>query len=560
MLQSFAGVTVDAERGHRSFAEVVRPLSLSEEGRCRVEERGGRKLVCVEDVRVQASKSYLGCCLVVRLVGDVMSEADWRLFESWTQRWWGVKVEGRSRMADELWLLKFSNKRDVERVRRLGRWVFRGRRIEADGWLPFAGRSSVATERGVVWLRFDGIPVHLRSTSLFKELGEFCGRFEEFSDVGCSLNSVQVKVKQVGPIPAEIPLFFKDSCFAIQVEVMAGRSKSVVFVQTDSLPGGSMKVGRVEEDPSRVASNAQRSGGRRERSDGTKGVGQTGQEGKVEGSKLDVGVMGGEGDLSSNVERDRDVGRVHGSGNVRLVEEKGCSVGTIVASKVDKVLMILKKGVGEESRVLIKEDGGVSPCTVRHECEGEGEFWRGLDIGPGPVMPKGFSHTRPSQVGLHEVPDAFDEERFFCELGRCMVADSSDETEDEDFAGHLSDDSCGEEGLEEADGSENGGSLERGCRGSEDEVEEGEVEVIEQSLRIANQLQMAMGGSREDAEQVIRQVAAEVFDKRKKAVASSKRDRELRRIQIDGVIADTEGRRQSRVRGSALSSQLSHEF
>ncbi|CAN0874911.1 hypothetical protein LINGRAHAP2_LOCUS10525 [Linum grandiflorum] len=62
----------------------------------------------------------------------------------------------------------------------LNRWKFRDRQIEVDGWFPFAGRSNVAADRGLVWLRIEGIPLHLRSSSLFSQLGRCCGNFMDF--------------------------------------------------------------------------------------------------------------------------------------------------------------------------------------------------------------------------------------------------------------------------------------------------------------------------------------------------------------------------------------------
>ncbi|CAN0915644.1 hypothetical protein LINGRAHAP2_LOCUS29238 [Linum grandiflorum] len=148
-----------------------------------------------------------------------MTEADWRLFLDWSRKWWGIHGWNRFPLSDELWLLQLSSEEEVGRVLRLGRWGFRDRNIEADRWFPFAGRSRVSVDRGVVWLRVDGIPVHLRSLSLFKQVGEYCGGFLDSEESGCSWNSIRVKIRQVGVIPSCVPIKRGDEFYILQVTV-----------------------------------------------------------------------------------------------------------------------------------------------------------------------------------------------------------------------------------------------------------------------------------------------------------------------------------------------------
>ncbi|CAN0880892.1 hypothetical protein LINGRAHAP2_LOCUS13907 [Linum grandiflorum] len=161
---------------NRSFVDVIRSKILSTEGECRVVIMGGVKSVKVERVGVAAMEEYLGSCLL-------------------------------------------HGKADVARVLRLGRWRFGERNIKAGDCFSFAGRSNVAAEKGVVWLRMDGIPLHLRSFALFKQLGNCCGRFLDFKEDGCSLNSIRIKVGEVAAIPRQIPIFLDDECYLIYVLV-----------------------------------------------------------------------------------------------------------------------------------------------------------------------------------------------------------------------------------------------------------------------------------------------------------------------------------------------------
>ncbi|CAN0880445.1 hypothetical protein LINGRAHAP2_LOCUS13651 [Linum grandiflorum] len=184
------------------------------------------------------------------MTGGALSKEEWSQFGVWAQRWWGVQVGEREPLSDDLWCLKLPTKKDVERIMRLGRWQFKDRLIKADCWCPYAGCSDVVARSGVMWLKFDGIPLHFRSLSLFRQLGDTCGHFIAFNAEGCSLNSVRVKIKQSGVIPTCIPVTFLDQCFLVQVSVERGRSLisgwrvagSEVYIRTSDIRGGLKEV------------------------------------------------------------------------------------------------------------------------------------------------------------------------------------------------------------------------------------------------------------------------------------------------------------------------------
>ncbi|CAN0912937.1 hypothetical protein LINGRAPRIM_LOCUS380 [Linum grandiflorum] len=87
-------------------------------------------------------------------------------FKVWASNTWGPNVGDIRELSDELWVCKCNSKLEVERIINLGRWEFKGRRILANAWIPIAGRSSVLGN-GFVWIRVDGIPLHLRSYEYF---------------------------------------------------------------------------------------------------------------------------------------------------------------------------------------------------------------------------------------------------------------------------------------------------------------------------------------------------------------------------------------------------------
>ncbi|CAN0903375.1 hypothetical protein LINGRAHAP2_LOCUS22517 [Linum grandiflorum] len=116
-------------------------------------------------------------------------------------------------------MVKFPSKGDITRIMNLNRWNFRDITIAADGWCYMAGRTSLEARSGIFWLKMEGIPLHLRFSSLFTKLGNYCGSFLDFNVDGCSWNSVRVKVKTSGVIPRQIPINLKGECFNVRVVV-----------------------------------------------------------------------------------------------------------------------------------------------------------------------------------------------------------------------------------------------------------------------------------------------------------------------------------------------------
>ncbi|CAN0911375.1 hypothetical protein LINGRAHAP2_LOCUS26821 [Linum grandiflorum] len=554
------------------------------DGVCRVLLDGGERVVKVNKEGVGAREDFLRKCLVLRMVGDEMSCADWSLFGTWAKQWWGVQVEERRSLSDDLWLLKLPGKADVDRIMNLGRWSFRGRKIEADIWLPCAGRSSVVADKGIVWLRLDGIPLHLRSTDLFRKLGNVCGRFLEFNEEGCSLNAIRLKVSRAGVIPCRISVVLEETRFLIHVVVESGRCftegwrgrGSEVFIRTRSMAAGSPEVNNarrevsVEENPKGACESSGR-------------VGETGGDNvALQSRDADTAGDGGE-----TVKVDRDV-LMEAESLEELKKFGDSGMGGVELRKESVLFEIEGAGVegtrgkdfcSRQDFVGNMEKGGV----VDEGMHVEGDNNVGLiRIGPSPIEEEvglfTFKKTRnedtqrrmgldgivdPLTKSIDEIEDgkgrdglvlplSLEEECFFQTLSQVPETESDVEMEDSEV---------GYDSKEEEFGVSKGLVLSE----SDQEEEEDELScdsndgVIEESLRLAERLQLQVKGSQSAAKEVVQKVADEVLSKRNKAVATSKKERELRRIQIDGTFSDTSKRRASRVRGDASVSISYHE-
>ncbi|CAN1800029.1 hypothetical protein LINPERHAP1_LOCUS22361, partial [Linum perenne] len=178
---------------HKSFAQAVgSPLSVS--GSCEIQKFGSMDGICVKDVGVDDQLAFLERCIVFRFVSSEC--IDWSSFRRWAHQ----------------------------------NWV-----IQLDRWIPVADRSGVLLSDDVVWATFRGIPLHLRSTALFHQLGDICGHFLSF-EKSDSLSSVRICFRLKGVINEEIPLCFKGLVYPVSVELDSPPPSSCCRFPSDSAP------------------------------------------------------------------------------------------------------------------------------------------------------------------------------------------------------------------------------------------------------------------------------------------------------------------------------------
>ncbi|CAI0400733.1 unnamed protein product [Linum tenue] len=171
----------------------------------------------VSNQGVKGREDFLRASLVLRLVGRGIPI--WEDFRIWVQKNWGVSYSKLQPLSDGLWLMPCSSRAEVDRVMALNRWKYKDFQILADYWIENAGRSGVIRSLGEVWVRIDGIPLHLRSDELLAQLGNFCGEVREIQDQGVSLNEVRIRIVPNEVIPDEIPLCYESFVFPVRVAV-----------------------------------------------------------------------------------------------------------------------------------------------------------------------------------------------------------------------------------------------------------------------------------------------------------------------------------------------------
>ncbi|CAN1122016.1 hypothetical protein LINPERHAP2_LOCUS1137, partial [Linum perenne] len=132
----------------------------------------------------------------------------------------GYSMEADSsikKLGDGLWLIFCDSKSKVNKNVEHSQWLFGDRRILSDRWIPSAGRSKVLLKEDVVWITVRGIPLHLRSDDLFRQLGTACGVYIDHED-GDSLSSIRIKIKMSGAVPEEVLICHEDLVFSVSIE------------------------------------------------------------------------------------------------------------------------------------------------------------------------------------------------------------------------------------------------------------------------------------------------------------------------------------------------------
>ncbi|CAN1143919.1 hypothetical protein LINPERHAP1_LOCUS23803 [Linum perenne] len=130
---------------------------------------------------------------------------------------WALPVDTPiQKLDDGLWLLFCGSSTQVNRILALNRRSFKGTLLQIDKWITEVGRSNVLSRDNVIWASINGIPLHLRSSDLFRHLGDYCGTFLGFELTG-SLSSVRIKIKLKGDLPESIPVNFGDQFFLLRV-------------------------------------------------------------------------------------------------------------------------------------------------------------------------------------------------------------------------------------------------------------------------------------------------------------------------------------------------------
>ncbi|CAN0922456.1 hypothetical protein LINGRAHAP2_LOCUS33064, partial [Linum grandiflorum] len=204
-----------------SYVEAVKGTTFTSAGKCSLVEAGD--FIRVDDAGVKERMKYLERCVVFRVSNPTPEPLDWITFRRWMTVNWGVNGSAPVKeMGDDLWLLECPSKEDASRILRLDRFYFGSSKIRLDIWLPGSGRSEVLRKQGLAWITASGIPLHLLSQDLYKQIGDRCGGFIEANTSLCPLGSVRLKISCARDVPRSVSLRFLDEFYSIPIVLENG--------------------------------------------------------------------------------------------------------------------------------------------------------------------------------------------------------------------------------------------------------------------------------------------------------------------------------------------------
>ncbi|CAN1237694.1 hypothetical protein LINGRAPRIM_LOCUS1951 [Linum grandiflorum] len=234
LLKALRGLYADCE-------DIVKGTPFSLNGACSSTPSDG-PIVVTED-GVKARLLFLAKCVVFRVLNSVPEPLDWPTFRSWMSKNWGITESAPvSELGDDCWLLECASEAEASRIISLGRVFFGSSNVYLDRWLPCAGRTDALRKQGLVWITVDGLPLHLISTDLFRQIGDRCGGFVEASSSACRFGSVRIKIKKGFAIPEEVTIQFLEERFVVAIKEDKGLEKAYgMVVEADGYKQGLVK-------------------------------------------------------------------------------------------------------------------------------------------------------------------------------------------------------------------------------------------------------------------------------------------------------------------------------
>ncbi|CAN1805437.1 hypothetical protein LINPERHAP1_LOCUS24275 [Linum perenne] len=210
-------IVLKEEHRRRSFAEIVAPNIFCTRGDSVLIE-GKVPVIQVSEVGVLERVKLLRKGLVFRVEVLDGGSPDWVRLRRWMARFWGTPMMADIRaLGDDLWMLGCTSEGEVERIISLNRWEPPGFRIKADMWLNHSGTSDVEGKRGWKRVLVKGIPLHLRSEAVLRDITGCFGKEAICLEEGGRLNELRVKILASSVIPNGFWLQYRDEKFWLSV-------------------------------------------------------------------------------------------------------------------------------------------------------------------------------------------------------------------------------------------------------------------------------------------------------------------------------------------------------
>ncbi|KAH0730739.1 hypothetical protein KY289_001927 [Solanum tuberosum] len=169
--------------------------------------KGGIQIT--KSVNIQ-EEDLLKRCLIGYCSEDLKEKPTLADIRKWVSANWkkvfGVNIYELNR---ETFLFEFPNRYMAEQTIQ-GQWRWKNNRFQLDWWSPTTGCIPHTTSVRETWIRAVGIPLHLWSKKIFKEIGELCGGWsatEEETELKNHMKWAKILVKNDGRnLPREVSI------------------------------------------------------------------------------------------------------------------------------------------------------------------------------------------------------------------------------------------------------------------------------------------------------------------------------------------------------------------
>lgn len=212
----------------------------------------------VGDKEVRGRLEHLKHCLIGRWgsISAPFPELDYVRF--WTRHNWEVKgklsIVGLGRV---IMLFDFEQAQEAERVLARGIRNIKENWLFLDRWNPEVGCSLKDSFAAESWVRVVGLPLHLWSFEVFKNIGDGCGGFLAVDEGTRSMSELQwarILVKRVDwEVPSSVHIVLGTGCFSLHLWWESAPWFSQVVPAGSCSGKGGVRTGEEDAGSNRVA-------------------------------------------------------------------------------------------------------------------------------------------------------------------------------------------------------------------------------------------------------------------------------------------------------------------
>ncbi|CAL1355166.1 unnamed protein product [Linum trigynum] len=201
----------------RTFAEVVKSGGFYGAGKCCIKGSRRDRFIEVGDEGVQNRQDLMGKCLEIQLSSksiNICTQSTADEFKRWANKKWAIDSNyGWIDKGIGKWMLICPSWHQAMRVRSFDQCSFQNLSIIVSYWKE----ESRGDASDTMWILVTGIPCHLKSVDLIKEIEKFCGFLVEVDWNHWSADFIRIRVRVDNFLPDCTPILFAGRWYRMKV-------------------------------------------------------------------------------------------------------------------------------------------------------------------------------------------------------------------------------------------------------------------------------------------------------------------------------------------------------